>query len=107
MMVESLSKYGKSFATRPRGSEVAVALAGAARANGASDLTVSFHGVSVIAGSFADEFVRRLIAEAGVGQISFSEMNPAVEARIRWAVEHSRKISGHREGAGRLPELVA
>ena len=106
-MIASLSEYGRSFATRPRGMEVAAALADAARASGASDLTVSFQGVSVISGSFADEFIRRLAAHTWIRQISFSGMNPDVATRIRWAIEHSRKISARREGAGRLPELVA
>ena len=106
-MIASLSEYGRSFATRPRGAEVAAALADAARVNGASDLTVSFQGVSAVSGSFADEFVRRLATKSWIRHIAFSDMNPNVTARMRWAVEHSRKISGRREGAGRLPELVA
>ena len=107
MMNASLSKYGRSFATRPRGSEVAAALADAARDNGASDLTVSFLGVSVISGSFAGEFVRRLAAEAWIEHITFADMDPAVGARIRWAIEHSQEIANRHEGAGHLPELVA
>lgn len=106
-MIASLSEYGRSFATRPRGADVASSLADAARALGDSHLTVSFKGVSVISGSFADEFVLRLAAKAWIRHISFSDMDPAVAAHIRWAIEHSQRIAKSHQGASRLPELVA
>ena len=102
-----LSEYGKSFATRPRGAEVASLLVDGARSRGDSSLTVSFRGVSVVSGSFADEFIRRLASNARMAQIYFSGMNTDVAARIRWAIDHSRKISERQKGDRRFPELVA
>ena len=106
-MNASFSKYGRSFATRPRAAEVASLLAAEVRSRGDSDLTASFQGVSVLSGSFADEFIRRLAAGAHTKRISFSDMNAGVAARVRWAIDHSRKVSERRGFAGRLPELVA
>ena len=106
-MIASLSEYGRSFATRQRGAQIAAQLTADARLRHESDLTVSFLGVSVISGSFADEFISRLAAKTRVRRISFSDMNADVAARIRWAIDHSLGISERRGAAHRLPELVA
>ena len=102
-----LSEYGKSFATRPRGAEVASLLVDGVHSRGESSLTVSFQGVSVVSGSFADEFIRGLASNTRMTQIHFSRMNPDVAVRIRWAIDHSRKISERQKDDRRLPELVA
>lgn len=102
-----LSEYGKSFATRPRGAEVASLLVDGINSRGDSHLMVNFEGVSVVSGSFADEFIRRLASNARTTQICFSGMNADVAARIRWAIDHSRKISERQKDNRRLPELVA
>ena len=102
-----LSEYGKSFATRPRGAEVASLLVDGVRSRGDGHLMVDFEGVAVVSGSFADEFIRRLAANTRMFQIYFSGMNADVAARIRWAIDHSRKISERQKHDRRFPELVA
>ena len=102
-----LSEYGRSFATRPRGAEVASQLVDRVHSRGDSHLMVNFEGVAVVSGSFADEFIRRLASNTRMTQISFSGMNTDVAARIRWAIDHSRKISERQKDDRRFPELVA
>ena len=101
-----LSEYGKSFATRPRGAEVASLLVDGIHSRGDNRLMVNFEGVAVVSGSFADEFIRRLASNARTTQIYFSGMNADVAARIRWAIDHSRKISERQKDDRRFPELV-
>lgn len=78
----ALNDFGRSFATRGRGSEIHEELAKRIRED--DRVTIDFAGITHVSYSFADEFVGKLVASgAAVEPIN---MTPAVAGPVQRAI---------------------
>jgi len=72
-----LSEFGQTFATRDRGDELRRTLL--ERAHGQDAVVVDFAGVTSVSYSFADEFLGKLCADAGL-RLERRNLTPRIAA---------------------------
>lgn len=88
MLRISMSSLGRSFATRMRAQEVVTVIWEQVQAERQEELVLDFSNVSVISGSFADEFVGALqkrcrVRRGSVHKIQIQNANPFVGKIIK------------------------
>jgi anti-anti-sigma regulatory factor len=84
-----VKEFGRTFATRERGSEIREELL--RRAGGDGEVIVDFDGVTNISYSFADEFLGRLSSESD-RQIATANTAPRVGDIVKRAVARRAEV---------------
>ncbi len=86
-----LSDFGRSFATRGRGSELRQTMLDEFGSDEA--VLIDFADVTNVSYSFADEFIGRLVSESGL-DLSAANMTPRIEQTVSRARANRTSVCG-------------